>query len=291
MDPDPRLNTSEARVAVHMEIEDYMTGTDLPGSGMQGPPGPEGPQGPQGEPGIPGPQGAQGPAGGTGPKGDQGVQGVPGPQGPDGEGQLGAQGPPGPQGELGPEGPAGPTGPVGPQGLTGPTGPTGSQGTQGIPGNTGPQGIQGPQGNAGNTGNAGPAGPATKLIPILLGGAATAWTNMPAALAELLGATDRRVQADLSQATQARVTAELVAVAVAAAELRVQYSTDNGTNWAYLDGASGPKVVLGTAAGRKNGAWISLAAPAKADVLLRVIGISGDGVADPSLRNLTIEFK
>lgn len=118
------------------------------------------------------------------------------------------------------------------------------------------------------------------------------WTNQPAALTELIAATDRRVQADLTGATQARITCEQTAAAASAsAELRLQYSTDGGTNWSYADGASGPAVALGTAAGRRTGAWANLVAGAKADVLLRIVGINGNATADPAFRNLTVEAK
>lgn len=105
------------------------------------------------------------------------------------------------------------------------------------------------------------------------------WTNMPAALTELRGVTFYRTRYDMTQVTQARIVAFVSTVGSANAQLRVQYSTDAST-WAYLDGSAGPAVAI-NAAGTIAGAWVTLAAAARVDAFLRIIGINGDGVADP----------
>lgn len=104
------------------------------------------------------------------------------------------------------------------------------------------------------------------------------WTNQPAALTELAGT---RVRIDLSLASQARFTLNLTVAGVAAAVLALQFSTNAGTTWAYLDGVSGPSVNIGTTGARES-TWVDLTAAAKADVLIRIVGQGGNGTLDPA---------
>lgn len=78
-----------------------------------------------------------------------------------------------------------------------------------------------------------------------------------------------------AKAVSARVYANVYVPGSAGSALRAQYSTD-GSSWAYLDGAAGPTVSL-SSAGLAVGAWVTIAAPALADVFLRLITINGDG--------------
>ena len=73
------------------------------------------------------------------------------------------------------------------------------------------------------------------------------------------------------------------------AALRVQYSSDQSA-WNYLDGGTGPSVTISTT-GLKVSTWVALVAGAKADVFLRVVGINGDGSADPSFGNVILQVK
>lgn len=138
------------------------------------------------------------------------------------------------------------------------------------------------------------AGPAP--VPVInqaMKDTAHVWTNMPAALGEYpssLTAGFARAKTDLSGATQARLVAQLSVAGSTNAELRGQYSTDNGSNWLYLDGSTGPLVNL-SATGMRTGAWVNLAAGAKADVLLRIVGINGDGVVDPAFAMVQLQVK
>jgi hypothetical protein len=58
------------------------------------------------------------------------------------------------------------------------------------------------------------------------------------------------------------------------ARLRVQYSTDQ-TTWLYLDGTAGPSVDL-NAAGLQVSPWVNVAAGARAEVFIRVVGLDGN---------------
>lgn len=121
--------------------------------------------------------------------------------------------------------------------------------------------------------------------------AAGNWANMPAALTEFrnVAAAPTRSKADLSGFTQARVVVRLSTVGAAAAEIRGQYSTDE-VAWSYLDGASGPGASL-AAVGTIASAWVDLEDNAKADVFLRIIGINGNGNADPVFGAVSLQFR
>jgi hypothetical protein len=208
---------------------------------------------------------------------------VPGPQGP--AGPQGPQGPPGAAGAAGPTGPQGPAGAdgAGPQGAPGPQGPAGPQGA------TGPQGPAGPQGSAGAQGSPGPRGAGG--IVILAPDAAATWPLQPAAETELFGATRNRTASDLTNASQARLIVNVVTAGKGppqAAELCAQYSLDEIT-WSDL-GANGPCAKIDVAKVSRSG-WKDLAAFAKADVYVRVVGKDGDGVVAPAFGNISIEVR
>ena len=116
-------------------------------------------------------------------------------------------------------------------------------------------------------------------------GASAQWTNMPAALTEIFRPTDvnspsSRVLYDLTDAQQIRFQVSVENASSASAELRIQYSTDQST-WNYLDsGNTGLGQNVGSA-GLKVSSWSTIASGAKGDVYLRIVGINGDGAADP----------
>lgn len=121
------------------------------------------------------------------------------------------------------------------------------------------------------------------------GGAASLWSNMPAALTEFWGRSASRLQYDLTDATQARFMVNLDTAGVTSAKLRVQYSTDQ-VSWNYLDGGTGPSVTLDST-GLKTTNWVNITALAKADVFLRVVGLDGDGAADPSFGVVELQIR
>jgi len=117
-----------------------------------------------------------------------------------------------------------------------------------------------------------------------------AWT-MPLALTEWNGSTAGRIKADLTNATQARLIMRMGATpGTAGGELRAQYST-NESVWDYLDGVSGPACSVAVASTTVVSAWVTIAAGAKADVFLRMIGINGDGVAGPTFGNFSLQVR
>jgi hypothetical protein len=156
-------------------------------------------------------------------------------------------------------------GSAGAVGAQGPAGPVGTPGAQGTPEN-----VSLLSENWGSFGN-------------------PTWTNQPAALTELFGTTIGRVKADLTASAEVRLLANVAQVGSATAALRVQYSTDQAS-WNYLDGATGPAVNINTT-GLKVSSWMALAAGAKADVFLRVVGVNGDATADPGFGNIILQVK
>ena len=113
------------------------------------------------------------------------------------------------------------------------------------------------------------------------------WTNMPVGLTELPGS---RFAVDLSLARQARLSVDCQLAAFAGARLGLQFSTDGGSNWSYLDGGNGPNVLL-TTAGVQVSPWVVLVAAARADVLIRVGGVGGNGVVDPQVGVVLLQVR
>ena len=193
-------------------------------------------------------------------------------------------GAPGPAGQQGPQGAAGQPGSNGSAGLNGTAGATGATGATGTTGAAGTTGVTGTTGSAGAT----PAA-LTMLSENWASFGNPPWTNQPAALTELFGLTTGRTRADLTVSSQVRIEVNVAQAGTASAAIRMQYSTDQAS-WNYLDGGTGPSVTVNTT-GLKVSPWVNLAAGAKADVYLRVVGINGDGVADPSFGDITLQVR
>lgn len=137
-------------------------------------------------------------------------------------------------------------------------------------------------------------------------GSALTWTNQPAANTELLANATNiyRQRVDLSNATQARVTVGINTAGSSTSTLGIQYSTSTATghvntacgNWHWLDGTTGclsagqPKTAI-SATGYSSSTYSTIATPARGEVLLRAVGASGNGVADPVFENLILEVK
>jgi hypothetical protein len=116
-------------------------------------------------------------------------------------------------------------------------------------------------------------------IPFRTNSGSATWTDMPAALTEWFNSM--RVRVDLTAMTQARLMVRINTAGFTGSSVRIQYATDAGeTTWAYLDGGTGPSLSL-NATGTLASAWVNLIPAVKADVVLRFVGIDGNGAADP----------
>lgn len=79
------------------------------------------------------------------------------------------------------------------------------------------------------------------------------------------------------------------------ANVGIQYSLDNGSNWFGLDNGTADVIstvinLMGTL-GFKITAWTNITTLAKVDVLLRLVGIDGNGAIDPILLNIEVQFR
>ena len=158
----------------------------------------------------------------------------------------------------------------------------------------GATGATGPAGATGATGPAGADGPPVRVIVFSQGltGASETWTNMPAATTEFLSDSNRRANVDLSGTVEARLSLRTGGVAAPAnAKLAVQYSTDSGSTWAYLDGSAGPSCLCDATTTNAVGSWVTVAAGAKTDTLLRIVGAGGNGTADPIFTRIQLETR
>jgi hypothetical protein len=113
------------------------------------------------------------------------------------------------------------------------------------------------------------------------------WTNQPAAVTELGGSTRHRTHFDLTNVTKARLVVNVMVAGAAAADLCVEYSLDQ-TTWSALAGGSGVCAAI-NATGVRISSLPNIAAAAKADVYLRVIGRNGNGTLDPAFGHISLE--
>lgn len=114
-----------------------------------------------------------------------------------------------------------------------------------------------------------------------------ALTNLAAAETEFAGNAHRRVRVTLTDADRCRLTARVSTAGSASSVVKAQYSTNGGeTTWADLTPAV-PLNVVGTV----GGAWGNVPAGAKGDVVLRLVTVGGDGVADPVVGSVVLEVQ
>lgn len=132
-------------------------------------------------------------------------------------------------------------------------------------------------------------------IPFIAG-AAVSFTAQPATLTEIFSATtvNRRVIADLTGRTRARIYVGGGAAGASTAQLRAQYTLDltGATGWDYLDATSGPQVGILTIGGStptQVSPWVAITAAARTAVLLRIVGILGDDATTPTISHLGVE--
>jgi hypothetical protein len=126
-----------------------------------------------------------------------------------------------------------------------------------------------------------------KVIPIMATATYQIWTDMPAAETEFLGSTPRRLWLNL-RGLQCRLVVRIGAnPAASGAALKVQYSTDEA---AWTDLCS---VTLGTGTYvTVKGDWTNIPADVQnSDVVIRLVGVNGDGVADPAFGLITLQIR
>lgn len=131
---------------------------------------------------------------------------------------------------------------------------------------------------------------------VIAGGPTFAWTNMPAALTFLGGSTFNRWSLDTRGYTEARLMWTQNVVGATGATIVVRYRTSDDTtaaNWTLSPRADGTAFGFDVAAaGFKDTGWQTLAAAAIGPaVWFAMLGVDGDGAADPAGNLPTLAFR
>jgi hypothetical protein len=124
---------------------------------------------------------------------------------------------------------------------------------------------------------------------------ALAWTNMPSAVTEIYNNSSRRVAFDLTGFGQFRLEAVQSAAGALDTQpkLRAQYSSDQ-SSWSNLeDSTTNGDLTVSASSGTQVvvGSWVNIVAAARADVYVRLVGLNGDAIGDPSWYTLRIQMK
>ncbi|WP_289063416.1 hypothetical protein [uncultured Zobellia sp.] len=120
------------------------------------------------------------------------------------------------------------------------------------------------------------------VITVLSGIAPTFWTSIShLSLTEFLGLDIHRMQVDLSEASELRITANVSGVTLGlggSLSIALQYSTDGGSTWTYVDSNSfGPELSI-SVDGLIVTPWTDIDLAARQDVQLRLVGRATGGV-------------
>jgi hypothetical protein len=101
-----------------------------------------------------------------------------------------------------------------------------------------------------------------------------------------------RRPADLTDYGEFRLMVSQSVAGAASAIFRAQYSTNGGSSWSTLEtGGTLADLSVGAGTGLKIGAWGALDPSSLSDIQLRLVGINGNGTADPAFRYIAIEFR
>lgn len=119
------------------------------------------------------------------------------------------------------------------------------------------------------------------------------WTNMPLGITTWLHQTsgtitgDATYIVDLTEYTEYRFYFSRQVAGTATSVLNVQYSFDNVT-WELTTLATQP---IGTGTGVRDSGWLPILANARTFIYIRLVGVGGNGTADPRLSPPIILFR
>jgi hypothetical protein len=123
------------------------------------------------------------------------------------------------------------------------------------------------------------------------------WSAMPSAETMLNASTSRIQKLDLTNYTSVRLIAKVNTAGASGAKLIARYNTAGSVsstisgNWTSDLGASEVSVAFGASTGMFDSGWISIAASAKGDYHVAVIGSGGDGSASPAFGGIQLQFR
>lgn len=123
--------------------------------------------------------------------------------------------------------------------------------------------------------------------------AAMVWTAMPAALTEFRGLTVYRTLAHLGARTKGQIIVNVQTPGPAGSVLKMQCSLDNGVTWRGLEPAgqgTGPTVSIATA-GVIRGPFSDIDVLVRKNVMLRLVGVGGNGTIAPSFGTTVMRVK
>lgn len=162
----------------------------------------------------------------------------------------------------------------------------------------------------GPLGSSGSSTPRAVTLTFLADGVTSTWSGTlttgsvgsTGAGEELLDSTRYRQQKDIRGYTQARMVVRTQSVAAnAGAVLCVEYSTDGGTTWKGLNGATGtsgictPFTATNTSypiAGTTDGGWGTIDTAAQnSDVILSIFAFGGNGTTTPAIGIVGVEWR
>lgn len=101
-----------------------------------------------------------------------------------------------------------------------------------------------------------------------------------------------RRRLDLTQATQVRLTALIVALGNAAgAAYKLSYMTTSASVWAGTDSGCSLIMGAGTAGAMKDSGWVSIPAGMKVDVYTTVLVGVAMGTTPPTIGSLSLQYR
>jgi hypothetical protein len=131
------------------------------------------------------------------------------------------------------------------------------------------------------------------------GTAMATWTNQPSTKTEFLGptipTTTNRLPFLITGYTRVMLFLRLGVSGASGSKVSIEYSTgSDGPTWIPIDGEGGTGTEIdiynGGASGQLVSAQATVAAGLTGMIYLRVVGIGGDGVVDPSFGNVAAVF-
>ena len=122
------------------------------------------------------------------------------------------------------------------------------------------------------------------------------WLNVGTiAPTELLGLNMHRFRMDLSSATEVRVIANVTGITLGLGgdlTISLQYSSDNGATWNYVNSATFGPGLSATVTGLLTTSWTTIDPAAQQDVMLRIVGqASGGIVTEVGLGSVFVEIR
>jgi len=120
----------------------------------------------------------------------------------------------------------------------------------------------------------------------------TTWT-IPVALTEFKNGVYARRMVNLRYFEQFRICSIQDIDGFSTAKLRVQYSLDSGSTWQSLESTGTLSDINAGTGGTvvRTTPFVTIAPPAKTDILLRVVGFGGNGSKSAGWTWLSIQFQ